>query len=471
MLTNRPEAHLIDTAAMCLGAVPFSLYNTSSPEQLQYLLSHSEAAITFTEAQFAQRLCGVSAAPAQVIVVDAHVPATRTLTAFEAGGDPGFDLAGAARSVGPGDLATLIYTSGTTGPPKGVELTHANLTAEWRLIDQVIPLRAGGRFMSYLPMAHLADRVAGHYVSLVTGGSVTCVADPRQAVAALPEVRPTIWMAVPRIWEKLRAALMPALQTAGHAVAPEALAAQLRERIGLDRAELLLSGAAPIAPEVLQFFADLGLDIYEVWGMTETTAAATLSPRGEHRVGTVGQALPGVEIRLAADGELLVRGPIVTRGYRDDPQRTAEALDADGWMHTGDIGTIDADGYVTIVDRKKELIITAAGKNISPANIENAVKAACAQVGAVVAIGDRRPYVAALLVLDADVEPTDAVREAVAAGVERANERLSRAEQIKRYKLLDHPWQPGGEELTPTMKLRRKPIAEKYAAVIDAMYA
>ena len=238
---------------------------------------------------------------------------------------------------------------------------------------------------------------------------------------------------------------------------------------------------------MLEFFAALGLPICEGWGMTETTAITTINPREQIRIGTVGRALPGVEIVLADDGELLVRGPTIMRGYRKDPEKTAETIDAEGWLHTGDIGEIDADGYVRIVDRKKELIINAAGKNMSPANIENKLKAACPLIGIAVAIGDRRPYNTALIVLEPDAcaafaathgldarpaalaaEP--AIQQEILDAVERANSRLSRVEQIKRHAILPHDWEPGGDELTPTMKLRRKPIAEKYAAEIDALY-
>jgi long-chain acyl-CoA synthetase len=330
--------------------------------------------------------------------------------------------------------------------------------------------------------------------------------------------------AVPRIWEKLKAALEAGFaaepdqqrrvalaralalalevvrcEQAGEAVPPERRRAReradaevfagVRERLGLDRVEYLISGAAPIAAEVLEFFAALGLPICEVWGMSEASLIATINPRDKIRIGTVGTALPGIELSLAADGELLVRGPTIMRGYRGDPRRTAEAIDAEGWLHSGDIAEIDADGYVTIVDRKKELIINAGGKNMSPSNIENRLKAACPLIGSAVAIGDRRPYNTALIVLDpmaaaafaaahglpasssSALAEHPAVRAEVLAGVERANASLSRVEQIKRHKVLSEEWQPGGDELTPTMKLRRRPIAEKYAAEIDEMYA
>jgi long-subunit acyl-CoA synthetase (AMP-forming) len=263
----------------------------------------------------------------------------------------------------------------------------------------------------------------------------------------------------------------------------------VRARIGLDQVEWCVSSAAPIATEVLRYFGDLGIELNEGWGMSELSCFATMNPPGELRIGSVGKALPGVELRVADDGELLVRAPLVMRGYRGDPERTAEALDADGWLHTGDIARIDADGYVTIVDRKKELIINSAGKNMSPANIEQRLRAASPLVAYAVCVGDRRPYNVALVVPDpdgamrwaaangvelravAELAVNETFRAAIAAAVEAANAQLSRVEQIKRFAVLGIDWQPGGDELTPTSKLKRRAIHQKYAAEIEALYA
>src|SRR5689334_5252027 len=307
---------------------------------------------------------------------------------------------------------------------------------------------------------------------MTIGHTVTYVADPRGVIAALPETRPTIWGAVPRIWEKLKAGLESNGVT-DPASMPEEARRGVRQLIGLDDLRWAASGAAPIAPEVLEYFAALGVPICELWGMSELTCCATINPPDDIRIGTVGTALPGVELSLAEDGELLVRGPLVMRGYRSQPEQTAEAIDPEGWLHTGDIATIDEDGYVRIVDRKKELIINAAGKNMSPANIEQTVKISHPLIGQAVVVGDARPYNVALLVLDPDVLASysgPGVEQEVAEAIESANARLSRVEQIKRYRILDTDWLPGGDELTPTMKLKRRPIGEKYAAEIEGLY-
>jgi long-subunit acyl-CoA synthetase (AMP-forming) len=345
--------------------------------------------------------------------------------------------------------------------------------------------------------------------------TITTCPDPRRIGEWLPAVRPSWFFAVPRVWEKLKAgveaklgehesALIEAgrrrveLEQAGEPV-PEDLAATcadaeaklfapLRAAIGLDEAKLVNVGAAPTPRDVFVFFHAIGIPLAEIWGMSETCGAGCSNPVEKIRIGTVGPPSPGVEVKLADDGELLVRSAVVMSGYRNLPERTAEALDADGWLHTGDVAEIDADGYVRIVDRKKELIIDAGGKNMSPANIEAAVKGASPLIGQACVIGDGRPFVTALIVLDADYAPAwaaragvsgdlgelardERVRAAVQKGVDAANATLSRPEQVKRFTLVEHDWLPGGDELTPTMKLKRRPIGEKYAAAIAAMYS
>ena len=276
----------------------------------------------------------------------------------------------------PSDLATIIYTSGTTGPPKGVELTHANAMAQCAASAARCPLTPGGHAMSYLPSAHVVDRWTCHWwASLTHGFTVTSIGDMRTVILMLPGLRPTTWGGVPRIWEKLQHTLTSQGVDDPAALTEEARA-ELRARLGFDRVEHLGGGAAPMPIDVLRYFDALGLPIAEAWGMSETAGAGTANPPGAIRHGTCGTALPGVELRLADDAELLVRGPIVMRGYRGDPAATAAAIDDEGWLHTGDVAHIDDDGYVSIVDRKKELIISAGGKNMSPANIEAELDAA-----------------------------------------------------------------------------------------------
>jgi long-chain acyl-CoA synthetase len=487
MLTNRPEFHVADCGGMHLGATTFSVYNTSSPEQIEYLLSDAANRVIVTEQAFLDRVLAAREGTAveHVVVVDGD-GGDLTLAELESRGDPRFDFEAAWRAVEPGDVLTLIYTSGTTGPPKGVQLTHANLMFELRSLQEMTPVTPGGRIISFLPAAHIADRWSGHYTPMTHGFTITDCADPTQLLAVAAEVRPTVFGAVPRVWEKLRAALETQLPPGPPF--PDEVGAGVRAKLGLENVEWFVVGAAPIPPEVLEFFAGLGIPISEVWGMSETTAIATLNPREALKAGMVGRAIPGVEVRLADDNEILVKGPNVMKGYRNMPDKTAETIDAEGWLHTGDVGEMDGDGYLRIVDRKKELIINAAGKNMSPANIESALKAASPLIGQACVIGDRRPYNVALIVLDPDaagafaaeqdldtdalgsIAATETVIAAVAEGVRAANERLSRVEQVKKFKLLDEEWLPGGDELTPTMKLKRKPIGEKYADEIEALY-
>jgi len=524
VMASRPEFHLVDTAAFHLGAVPFSVYNTFAAEQVTQVLSNAGSRVVVCEQQFAQRLLAVkdSTAVEHVVCVDGRPDGTVTLEEVVAGGDPGFGFETRWRAVQPGDVLTLIYTSGTTGPPKGVELSHAQMLADLTASEALLPMEPGDRVVSYLPMAHIAERYGSHYRAMFSAVQATAVADAKDLRGAMTDVRPTVFGGVPRVWEKLKAgveamvayepdqgrrqAMQQALETAQRWVraaraggvpaglagdyqrADEQVLSKIRLALGLDQVRHAICGGAPIAPQILEFMLGLGIEVAEVWGMSEC-AIATANPPGAIRIGTVGPAIPGVQLRLASDGELLVRGPIVMKGYRNDPARTAEAIDPEGWLHTGDLAAIDDDGYVTITGRKKELIINAAGKNMSPARIEGAVLAASLLIAQAVAVGDRRPYVVALIVLDPDAAAqfaaghgiTDpapavladdpAVRAAVAAAVDAANTRLSRVEQIKRFAILPMFWEPGGEEITPTMKLKRRAVTAKYADVIESLYA
>ncbi len=525
MLVNRPEFNLIDTAALHLGAAPFSIYNTCSAEQVAYLFANAKNSVVVTEPQLLPtiRAAGVNSLEHLICLDEAPADAL-ALADVESLTAAGFDFEASWHAVAADDLVTICYTSGTTGPPKGVELTHANVLAECRAAAEVIEHRPNGRIISYLPHAHMADRYSTHYVSMLFGTQVTALADMRQVGAALADVRPTSFGSVPRVWEKLKAGLEAAIaaesdparkQAAESAIATglrrvraeqageqpsaelleqcaradELVLGKLRERLGLGETNMLYAGAAPMPVNVLEFFDAIGLPICELWGMSELTCVGTCNPRERPRIGTVGPPLPGIELRIADDGELLCRGGMVMRGYRADPEQTAQTIDPDGWLHTGDIATIDPDGYVRIVNRKKELIINAAGKNMSPANIEAHIKGSSPLIGQAIAIGDRRPFNIALIVLDPDgasvwaaehglddASPAtlcqlDEIKTEIARAVEQANDHLSRVEQIKRHAVLACDWLPGGDELTPTMKLKRKPIAEKYAAEIDALYA
>ena len=523
MMANRLEFYPLEVGAQHLGATSFSVYNTLAAEEIAHVLTNAGAKVVLCEEQYVDRIRQSGAPVEQLVCIDGRPAGTITVTELVGLGSPDFDFEAAWRAVQPDDVLTLIYTSGTTGAPKGVEMTHASLLFEAYALAGVLPVEFGDRGTSYLPTAHIADRMLALYLQEIAGTQLTVVPDARQIAAALPDCRPTIWGAVPRVWEKLRAAILasvaaepdqtrrqglqwalgvaeakahadlsgsplPADLAAQYAHAEELVLSKLRAKLGLDQVKWAISGAAPIPREVLAFFRGLGIPVTEAWGMSELSCIASLVHPAEHRLGTVGRLLPGMEGKIAEDGELLVRGPLLMKGYRKEPGKTAEAVTG-GWLHTGDVMTMNADGYLTIVDRKKELIINAAGKNMSPANIENVMKAACPLIGGIAAIGDRRPYNTALVVLDAETAAAytarhglpDASAAALAAdpgvtrqikaGIAQGNTRLARVEQVKRFQILPAFWEPGGDELTLTMKLRRKPIAQKYAAEIEALYA
>jgi long-chain acyl-CoA synthetase len=534
MLINRPEFHLCDLAVMMCGGAGFSIYQTYTPEQIAFVVGDAGARVLICEQAFLPVVLEARKELPDlehVIVIDpttdsvggARAPeGCRSLAEVE-GSNPGFDVEASVGAIAADDVLTLIYTSGTTGPPKGVMLAHANLIAAVEGIEALIQFPHGGRVISWLPAAHIAERAAHHYLPIVYGLQITCCPNPREVLSYLPAVQPSWFFAVPRIWEKLKAGLETMLanqseeqrapvqaalaaslqkvrlEQAGEPV-PDELAQQvdaadaqvfsgLRKMLGFDAVEAVNVGAAPTPVEVIEFFHAIGVPLAELWGMSETCGAGACNPPERIKIGTVGPATPGVELRLADDGELLVRGGVVMTGYRNLPDKTAEAIDADGWLHTGDIAQIDDDGYVKIVDRKKEIIINAAGKNMSPANIEATLKASSPLIGQACCIGDARPYNTALIVLDSDFAPSwasqhgidssaledlaadDRVRAAVQEGVDAANAKLARVEQIKKFHLVAGDWLPGGDELTPTMKLKRKPIAGKYAGDIDALYS
>jgi long-subunit acyl-CoA synthetase (AMP-forming) len=498
-----------------------------TPEQIRFVATDAGARFLITEqALLAGALEARKELPEleHVIVVDGEAPeGVLTLDDVIAAPDPDFDVDAAVERIRPDDVLTIIYTSGTTGPPKGVQLSHRNLLTAVDQAEQLIEFPRDGRVISWLPAAHVAERNAHHYLPVVYGLEITSCENPREIFAYLPEVRPVWFFAVPRIFEKLKAGLeamvagqpaeqrekteaamrdalekvrleqrgeeVPADLAARVAEADRELFAGLRAMLGLDQAKAIYVGAAPTPVEVIEFFHAVGVRLAELWGMSETCGAGAANPPGRIKIGTVGPPAPGVEMKLADDGELLIKSDVVMLGYRNQPEKTAEVMTEDGFLRTGDIGEFDEDGYLRIVDRKKEIIINAAGKNMSPANIEATLKASSPLIGQVACIGDARSYNTALIVLDSDFAPAwaaqqgiedtslealahdDKVRAALEAGVEEANAKLARVEQIKKFAVIEGDWLPGGDELTPTMKLKRKPIDKKYAETIEAMYA
>jgi len=539
MTKNRPEHVITDLGAVHAGATPVSLYNTLAPEQIQYIADHCNAKVAVLEGrEFMERWEKVKAdlpALERVILLSdaeelpgydwvlswADLLARGTAALDAPGGGESFEAL--RRDVKPEDLATLVYTSGTTGPPKGVMITQRNVVWTVNSLDRTIQYPAGLKGISYLPLAHIAERAATHYVGMAKAGHIHFCPDVLRVFEVVPQVRPHAFVGVPRVWEKVQAGVMAKLAAEEDArkrkIALAAIEAgrlgakleaegspvplglklkralfdklvysKIRHAIGLDRSMVRVTAAAPISTDTLQFFAGIGLPLAEVYGMTEDTGPATANPPDRIRLGTVGLALPGVEVKLGDEGEILVRGGNVCPGYYKDPEKSAETFDTDGWLHTGDIGTIDADGYVRIIDRKKELIITAGGKNISPANLERLFKQH-PLIGQACVVGDRRPYVSALVVLDAEVAPGWAssngltfstiaefsreprVHAEIQKAVDDANQHVSQVEKIKRFTILPTEWTVDSEELTPTLKLKRRVIHEKYAEEIEALYA
>jgi long-chain acyl-CoA synthetase len=523
MMANRIEFYALEVGAQHVGATSLSVYNALAAEQLTHVFANSGTKLVFCEKQHVDRIKATGAAIDIIVCIDGSTQGTMSVDDLIACGSADFDFKSTWMAVQPDDVATLIYTCGTTGNLKVVEIMHTNLLFEVFGLDEVLGLQYGDRVTSFLPTAHIADRLTALYIQEVIGTQLTVVPEIKTIAAALPDVRPTIWGAMPLVWERLKAGIeakVAAETSVKHALDDWALGAantraralldgselgfadrvqyevadklvlgKIRTAIGLDRARWLICGDAPIPKETLAFFAGLGLPMTEVWGMSELSGIATVRHPRDAVLGSVGKPLPGLETKVAADGELLVRGPLVMKGYRNEPEKTAEAIDTDGWLHTGDIATLDDDGNVSIIDRKKEVIVNAAGKNMSPCHIENTIKAACGLIGAMMTIGDARPYNTALIVLNAETANAYAARKwradasaralavdpnvitQIATGVARGNAKLSRVEQIKRFKVLPTFWEPGGDEITLTMKLKRKPVTQKYAADIAELYA
>jgi len=533
MMVNRSEHVLTDLGAVHAGATPCTIYSTFSPEQVAFIAADVRAKVAVLggpdDLERWRPILGGLPGLRKVIVLDG-CPEGEPYLSWDAFLELGRERLAAAprevadrwRAVRADDVLTVLYTSGTTGNPKGVPLTHANVFFEVVSTDRLTLLPERGRQISYLTYAHIAERVLSLYLPLFKVSHVYFCPEMERLGAVLGQVRPVLFFGVPRVWEKIMARLQAVLATQpeerqaevrramaaglayveacqyGHAPTPEieeayrradaALLAPIRSLIGLDEARWVVTAAAPLPGEVQRFFAGLGLKLVDVYGMTETTGAFTGNSVASYKLGTVGRPCPGVEVRIAEDGEILTRGPINTRGYLGLPEATAELIDEDGWLHTGDVGSIDEDGFVRVVDRKKEMIITAGGENISPANIENLLKEH-PLIGQALAYGDRRPYPVALLTLDGEIAPgwarargiefeslaglaghPDVLKE-VGAAVAAANEHLARVQQVKRWRLLPDEWTVDSGELTPSMKLKRRVVHARYAEVIDALYA
>ncbi|MGA7759464.1 MAG: AMP-dependent synthetase/ligase [Ilumatobacteraceae bacterium] len=531
MLRNRPEFHALDLAVLFLGATPVSIYNSSAPEQIEYLVNDCGAKVAIVEdSGFLERFLKVrSSLPTLehlVMLEDSEVAGSDVVRYADLAAAEPADLTALAEIATLDDIATIIYTSGTTGPPKGVMLSHGNIA--WTLESVGQSMRdqtdiedfAGKKHVSYLPMAHIFERLLGHYYLLDFASQVACCPETSQLTAYTGEVHPNVFIGVPRVWEKLYAgvnaavgadpekakafndavdAALPIVEkmTRGTATQEEIdtwnfldqVAFQtVRGLIGLDEAEICITGAAPLPAEILSWFRAIGVPLTEGYGMSETTAVLTWA--NDPKPGCVGRAATAVELKIADDGEVLCRGGNNFVGYLGQPEKTAETLDEDGWVHTGDIGELDDDGYLKIVDRKKELIITAGGKNVSPANLEAELKM-IPLVGQACAIGEQRPFMSALVVLDPDAAAAwarshgltgeDATMAALAenpeviaeidAGLVEVMQGFNNAEAVKKVKVLGDEWLPDSDLLTPTSKLKRRGILNRFADEIEALYA
>lgn len=528
MMPNRPEHWLSDLALVRLGAVPVSVYGTAAPEQITHIARNCRARLAVVDG-------AAQVAVWEPLLSDGETP-LETLVVAEPGAEGGHfpyaallrepvpdGFAGELDTARPEDPLTVVYTSGTSGDPKGVVLTHRQVLSNALALDAVVELPPHVEHICYLPFAHIAERMLGIYLPCHRASHVHLCADPTGVAAVVRKVRPAQFFGVPRIWEKLSAtvrgilSLMPAEQRkvideafevgrehVGYRERGETPPAALEERYarvredvllpmlaagGLDRVTWAASASAPMPLDVVRFWAGFGIVIMDAWGLTETTGVATSnSPRAGFRLGSVGRPVESVEVRVTGDGEILVRGASVCSGYLRPDGSVLPAVDDDGWLATGDIGRLDEDGYLWLTDRKKEMIITSTGKNVSPALVENALKEH-PLIGQAMVHGDNRSYLVALLVLDAEAAPAWAEANGVAvdggpAGLVRhpavlaetdravaaANARLNRSEQVKRYELLAEEWGPATGELTPSLKMRRRIIRDKYADSLSGLY-
>ncbi|QQS13188.1 MAG: long-chain fatty acid--CoA ligase [Rhodospirillales bacterium] len=531
-----PEWLYADMGVLCAGGVSSGIYPTDSAKQCEYLVNDSRTSVIFVEDD--EQLD-------KALEIRGRCPTLRKIVVFDMEGLRDFQddmvvsldafmASGRARmashprrweemvaSRGPEDLAVLVYTSGTTGPPKGAMHSHKGISFQMRHADGLFPVSDDDERLLFLPLCHVAERVGGYYYSLATGSVMNFAESPETVPDNIREVQPTAFLAVPRVWEKFYSAITIALKDAtpleqwayrqaiavGYKVADARLEGRapslglklafeaaywlvlrnIRKMLGIDRCRLLFTGAAPISPDLIRWYLALGLNMYEVYGQTENCGVATVMPAERIKLGTVGKSVPWGEVKIAPTGEILIKGGFLFMGYLNQPEKTAETLDKDGWLHTGDVGSMDNEGFVKITDRMKDIIITAGGKNITPSEIENQLKFS-PYVSDAVVVGDKRAYLTCLIMIDQenvekfaqdrDIPFTNyaslcrakEVRDLIWAEIEKVNAGFARVETIKRFHLIDRQLTPEDEELTPTMKLKRSFVNQKYAAEIDAMY-
>jgi long-chain acyl-CoA synthetase len=541
---NRPEWHFADIGCLSVGGATAPIYVTNSPEQVAYIVGHSESKIACVENrdQLEKILKMRSELPSleKVVVFEGYegdVDGDFVLTwdEFLAGGDAIDDsrFDEALAGVNPGDLATFVYTSGTTGPPKAVMLSHSNIW--WTAVhsEQQIPIgdAASGRALSYLPLSHIAERMISHLL-MIYYGTQTWFAESLETLAAdLKECKPTYFFGVPRVWEKFYAGIqakmaqadpndrktklakkalelgrkaseaeqeavakggklsdakLPLMTKLQHAALDKLVLHKIREASGLDECQLALSAAAPLNPELIWFFHSIGIKITEGYGQSEDNGPTSWNPPEAIKIGSVGTPLPGLEVKIAEDGEILVRGGNVMSGYYKDKDATSETIDEDGWLHSGDVGEFDEHNYLRITDRKKDLIITAGGKNIAPQEIENKIKFH-PLISQAVVIGDRRPFLTALITLDEEKAPSWAAENGINGGIaeiaahertlkeiegaiNEVNQNLAKVEGVKKFRVLERDFLQEENEITPTMKVKRKQINQIYGDVIEDMY-
>jgi long-chain acyl-CoA synthetase len=540
---NRPEWHFADIAAMAIGGATAAIYSTNSPEQVAYIVDHSDSRFAFVDGpEQLEKILKMRSdlKKLEKVVVfegyqgDADADFVTTWADWLASGDSisAGDYREATAAVKPEDLGTFVYTSGTTGPPKAVMLTHSNIWWTATHSEQHIPIPPeNGRALSYLPLSHIAERMISHYLQIYYGTQTWFAESLETLLPDLQACKPTYFFGVPRVWEKFYAGIQAKMATADpndrktklarkaielgkqvtkaeqeavarggtfadakislgtklqHTALDKVVLSKIRAALGLDECELALSAAAPLNPDLIWFFHSIGVKITEGYGQSEDNGPTSWNPPQANKIGTVGTPFPELEVKIAEDGEILVRGGNVMPGYYKDEKATKETIDEEGWLHSGDVGELDEYNYLKITDRKKDLIITAGGKNIAPQEIENRIKFH-SLISQVVVIGDRRPFLTALVTLDEEKAPSWAAEQGiegdiaaianhertikeVEAAINEVNKGLAKVEGVKKFRILERDFLQEENEITPTMKVKRKQINETYADAIEGMY-